>query len=380
MNENTQEMLGTMDAGKMAARYNILILIVFPLLAVLKLIGLMSFGWTIFAVAAAISVFAVVGSVAAVGANPLIMVFLSTLISASTILLVQRDGLLILIFPILIAMMYDDVNSIRLSFVFSIGAYVIVEGISFYFLQNFPTTGPIATGVILLIQLFVLLRLGLALVGKMKKKLETEKVFMESISELITNAKGLAEDIELEEVFGSENDTETPQTENIIDKVKRETAKILKYNKAIAEINQGQQEKDTVMEDITMLLALSDKLHVTLKELGEDLGELTGAVESIGEIIEEAKQMAAMAAVEEVAMKEKAPEVSAMAAGIGQLAHSAKTAAERLVDALQEIGKDGEKAVATVDRTYESVYTNLELINRNVETLLRWFVLKRGSL
>ena len=375
MNLKSQELMVTLEAGKIAARYNMLILLVFPALAILKLAGLMSFGWTIFAVGTGIAFLAVIGSVSAVGSKPIFMIVLSTIISACTILLVHRDGLLILIFPILIAMLYSDVGAIRLSFVFSVSAYVLVEGTSYYFLKEFPSPGVVASGVIMMIQLFLLLGLGQTLIDRMRKKLESERVFMESISELLANAKDLADDIEVDE-----KTKEGSPAKNIIDKVKNETAKILKYNKAIAEINKGAEEEDTVMEDITLLLALSEKLHKTLEDLGEDLGNLTGAIGSIGEIIEDAKEMAATAAVEEVAMREKAPEVSKMAEGVGLLAHGAKDAAERLVEALREIGKDGEKAVATVDKAYESVYTNLELINRNVEMLLRWFVMKRGSM
>ncbi len=371
MIEENAGIINKIEAGKMAARYNILILVVFPVLAVLRAFGLLSFGWPIYLAMLGIAFAAAVASIAAVGGRSGIMLTCSTVIIGTLLVLLHRDGILVLIFPILIAMLYDNVKLISLSFMFSVTAYVLAEGTTYYLMEGLPAPGIISTGVIMLVQLLVLLRMGQTLMKRMKNKLESERVFMESISELLTYTKGLAEDMEVEEENG-------PQ--DIIDKVGKETGKILKYNMAIQESEKKEGQQESITHDLGELSSLSDKLHETLTELEEDLGKLTGALGGISVIIEDAKSMSAGAAVEEVAMKEKAPEISAMAAEIGKMAFAAKEAAERLREALTDIGKDGEKAVATVDKTYEAVYVNLELINRNVETLLKWFVLKRGGI
>lgn len=359
--------MGDLAAGKMAARYHILILIVFPVLALLKAFAIVEFSWILFLICTGVALLAAGASVAAVGAKPASMLALSTIIVGSILVLLHRDGLLVLIFPTLIAMLYDKVKLIRLSFLFSLGAYILAEGIGFYFLPNVAPPGPVGTGIIMFVQLFILLNAGQTLTNRMTNKLETERVFMESISELLNSTTNLAEDMEM--------DVEKEGL-SMIEKVKIETGKILQFNRGIS--NLTEENTTEVRADISLLGTLSDRLYETLKELDEEILSLNGATEGIGTIIEDMKVMAAQAAVEEVAMKEKSPEISEKVAEIGQMAFDARVAAERLREAMLDIGKDGKNAVDAVDRTYESVYSSLELINRNVETLLKWVVLKRG--
>jgi len=151
---------------------------------------------------------------------------------------------------------------------------------------------------------------------------------------------------------------------------------VLKYNQVIGEISGDKEKKKTIVEDMSLLLNLSEKAINSFRELNSDIDKLSSSIEGIGDIIEDTKEMSAAASIQEIALKKKNPKLSNMARDIGNMAYGAKSAAERLILDFKEIQSDGMNAVKTLELTYETVYRNLELINRNVDILLRWVALK----
>lgn len=368
-------------AGKISAKYNLLILLIYPVVALLRALNLMDFDWFVFLGAGVIALLSALFSVAAIGNSAKIMCIFSAITSTALLLILHRDGMLILFLPILVAMLFDDVIAIRLSFLYSIFAFSISEGLNYFIFKAANYQGVLVTGLILFIELALLLSLGANLVDRVKRRFDQEKALIDNINELINNAKSLANEMGINK---EENDIESADDENetknnIIEKVRKETGKIFSYNRVIGEISGNEERKKTIIEDISLLLSLSEKVTCTIDELNADIDKLSSSIEGIGDIIEDTKEMTATASVQEIAMKEKNPEFSKMASNISNMAFGAKTAAERLVLDFREIQKDGMKAVDTVLLTYESVYRNLELINRNIDVLLRWVALKEDT-
>ncbi len=405
-----------LSAGRITAKYNMLSLMIFPIVAIMKFFDLVSFDWWVFAAATIVAVISVIASIIAIGSSAKILCTFSAIISTTLLLLLHRDGLLILFLPILVAMLFDDLVAIRLSFVYAMFAFLLVEGLNYYYLKDNSYNGIIVAGIAIFFQLIILLNFGANLIDRVKRKFNQEKALIDNINDLVKNAKSLADDIginsitddetsEIEEAnmyveeanmdreesilknkklnSGTEENLKNKKVNsknekhnNVIEKVRIETGKVLKYNQVIGEISGDKEKKKTIVEDMSLLLNLSEKAINSFRELNSDIDKLSSSIEGIGDIIEDTKEMSAAASIQEIALKKKNPKLSNMARDIGNMAYGAKSAAERLILDFKEIQSDGMNAVKTLELTYETVYRNLELINRNVDILLRWVALK----
>jgi methyl-accepting chemotaxis protein len=93
-------------------------------------------------------------------------------------------------------------------------------------------------------------------------------------------------------------------------------------------------------------------------------------------MIDESKLLSMNAAIEAENASSGGRGSAIVAMKVGKLADESVESATHIQDLLNSVVNDAENTVKSVAETYDEVYKSLELLNRTVETLIKWLMYK----
>ncbi len=292
--------------------------------------------------------------------------------------------------PIGFACMYFDVKLIRLSIVLSLLGFALgeaVNGMAAWGIDILPDSSSISIAVNSL-QFLIIAALLAAISQNALKMLSGAHSFYENINSLFSNIQGSSQSLEAAEGIISEGVSSLAASAD-----EEAGSSNAKARDIISNINKSMENaKDLIKHTQTMLKgkgrdAKAADEAAKLEEYGRNTRELIGRLseytdkikEDLGLIalmIDESKLLSANAAAEaeNASLNGRGSVIVAMK--VEKLADESTEAAVHIQELLNSVVKDAESTVNSVAQAYEEIFKSLELINRSVETLVKWLMYK----
>ncbi|HWR62497.1 MAG TPA: methyl-accepting chemotaxis protein [Clostridia bacterium] len=309
-------------------------------------------------------------------------------------------GLIVLLaVPIGFACMYFDMKLVRasavlsmLGFILEVAAGRLIDGRLAAFLESGRIIIAVDAAQILIIATL------LAVISRnVLKMLSSTHSFYENINSLLSGIQGssqsldAAEDVILQGVSslasGIEKNDEPAAAAEEAD------SSNAKVRDIISNINRSMENaKDLIRYTQTMLkgrgkdLKAGDeaaRLEEYCRNTKELVSKLSGYTDRIKEdlgliavMIDESKLLSVNAAAEAENAGSKGRGSVIVAMKVEKLADEAAESAVHIRELLNNVVNDAENTVKSVSQAYEEIFKSLELINRSVETLIKWLMYK----
>ena len=205
---------------------------------------------------------------------------------------------------------------------------------------------------------------------------------VDNISEIVTNANEAVDAIKQSETELSQTAAEMEYIEAVVeyettmDAVTAEGIELMHYNKAIVETApEAEATEIAVNNDAEELQESANKTKRNLEELKKNMEALQKAVKMISVMIDESNVLSIKASIE--AEKEPGKSKIAKAAEVKEKADEASDSSYKIKQILNGILKDAEHTVKSVEKTYDTTFQSLSTINRTVETLVKWMMVRK---
>lgn len=199
-----------------------------------------------------------------------------------------------------------------------------------------------------------------------------EDILLQGVSSLgVNNEKN--EDPTLGEEDASSSNTKVKTIISNINKSMENAKEIMKYTQTMLkgkgkEIKAG-DEAARIEEYTRNSRELITKLSKHTDKIREDLN-------LISVMIDESKLLSINAAAEAENASSGGKGSAIVAMKVEKLADESVESASHIQELLNSVVNDAENTVESVAKTYEEVFKSLELINRTVETLIKWLMYK----
>lgn len=309
------------------------------------------------------------------------------------------DFLVLPVIPVAFSCMYFDMKLIRNSVILSalgIALEAAAGGLMDRSFLAFMESSRISLAVNAL-QFVVIAAMLTVIAGNVLRMLTSTHSFYENINSLFTNIQGssqsldTAEEIILQGVSSlSAGEEKNGEAAAAAEEVSGSNAKV---REIISNINRSMENaKDLIRYTQTMLRGKSKDIKagdeaVRLEEYSRNTKELVSKLsgytnkikEDLGLIsimIDESKLLSVNAAAEAENASSKGRGSAIIAMKVEKLADESAESAVHIQELLNDVVKDAEGTVNSVAQAYEEIFKSLELINRSVETLIKWLMYK----
>jgi len=302
------------------------------------------------------------------------------------------------VIPVGFACMYFDMKLIRNSVLLSalgIALEAAAGGLVDRSFLAFMESSRIGLAVSVL-QLAVITALLAVIAGNVLKMLTSTHSFYENINSLFSNIQGSSQSLDVAEgiilqgvsalAAGAEKNGETAAAEETI-------GSNAKVREIIANINRSMENaKDLIRYTQSMLkgkgkdiragdeAARLEEYSRNTKELVSKLSGYTDKIKEdlglIATMIDESRLLSVNAAAEAENASYKGRGSAIIAMKVEKLADESAESAVHIQELLNAVLKDAEGTVNSVAQAYEEIFKSLELINRSVETLIKWLMYK----
>lgn len=306
---------------------------------------------------------------------------------------------MLLAVPIGFGCMYFDIKLIRISAILSILGLILGEAtsrVANWGLGIVVKDSQIGTAIYFL-QFGMVAALLIAISKSALKMQSNTHSFYENINSIFSNIQGSSQSLEAAEgiilqgvsslAANGEKNVEAASSED------EESSSNAKVRDIISNINKSMENaKDLIKYTQTMLKVKGKDLKAgdeaaRLEEYGRNTKELISKLSSytdkikedlslIAIMIDESKLLSLNAAAEAENASSKGRGSTIIAMKVEKLADESVESATHIQELLNNVVNDAENTVKSVAETYEEIFKSLELINRTVETLIKWLMYK----
>jgi methyl-accepting chemotaxis protein len=221
--------------------------------------------------------------------------------------------------------------------------------------------------------------------------------FYENINSIFSDIQGSSQRLEAAEGIISQGvsslTSNNEKTEELSPAEEEATSSNAKVRDIISNINKSvENARDLIKYTQTMLkgkgkdlkaedeIARIEEYGKNTKELISKLSNYTdkikGDLSLIAIMIDESKLLSLNAAAEAESASSKGRGSTIVAMKVEKLADESADSATHIQELLNSVVNDAENTVKSVGETYEEIFKSLELINRTVETLIKWLMYK----
>lgn len=242
-----------------------------------------------------------------------------------------------------------------------------------------------------IMQLGIVILLMTAIAKRALKMVSDTHSFYENINDIFSNANASAQNLEAAEGIllqgvnylgaAEEKPEEEPQASgaavrNIISNINKtmENAKeIMKYTQTML---RGKGKELTAADEMAKLEEYARSSKELIAKLAKNTDKVKENLSLISVMVDETKMISvnAAAAAENASSGGKGSVIIAMK--VEKLADESVGAATHIQELLNSVVNDAENTVEAVAKAYEEVFKSLELINRTVDTLIKWLMYK----
>lgn len=387
------------DVNDLIVKLFKIVLMLLVLAALLNFSGVISIPWLYFSVAAGISgiacVLPIVYRQLRIGSKVLkyINTYSTSVLMILCYICLQRNAVMLLLVPICLAASYFDgrliVHSVVLA-VLGLAAGEYLEGILGWNIPSYLYTGYYPT-ISYIIQIAVIGFMLYSIQKRANKMLFNTQSFYKNIDDLFSNAYATSQNLQsaeeklLQEVNslvagdgkGEELDAGVKSIITGINRTVENAKEIAKYTQTMLKASNDSGNSGLIKE------ADSEKIEEYSKKSKESIAILAKYTERIKEdlsllsiIIDESKLLSVNAAMEAENANSGGKGSAILAMKVEKLADQSVESASHIQEVLSSIVHDAESTVKSVTETYEEVLKSLELINRTVDTLIKWLMYK----
>jgi hypothetical protein len=308
-------------------------------------------------------------------------------------------AIMLLALPIGFACMYFDIKLIKHSAALSV--FGLILGEASRNVANWDFDAGLQSSHISIAVYFLQFGIAAALLIAISKRalnmLSNTHSFYENINNILSNAHASSQSLEVaeavllqgvntlednkeknEELLAAEEETLPSNTKvraiiSNINKSMENAKEIMKYTQTM----QRGKEKDLKAGDD---IARIEEYTKNSKELISNLSNYTDKIKEdlslISVMIDESKLLSLNAAAEAENASSRGRGSAIIAMKVEKLADESVESATHIQELLSSVVNDAENTVKSVAETYEEIFKSLELINRTVETLIKWLMYK----
>ena len=158
-----------------------------------------------------------------------------------------------------------------------------------------------------------------------------------------------------------------------INKSVENAREIMKYTQTMLK---GKSEDLNLKEEAAQIEEYSRNSRELILKLDQYTEKMKENLSLISIMIDESKLLSMNAAIEAENASSGGRGSAIVAMKVGKLADESVESATHIQDLLNSVVNDAENTVKSVAETYDEVYKSLELLNRTVETLIKWLMYK----
>lgn len=302
----------------------------------------------------------------------------------------NMDMIILLVIPIVLAGLYFDAKLIGHASVLSILGLILGQALSQGKNWNFATAAHI-------IQLSIAAVLLTAISKRAQNMLSNTHSFYENINDIFSGAYASSQNLKAAEdiLVQGVNSLSANREKNGGASVEEEEASSsnAKVRSIISNINKSMENAKEIMKYTqTMLKGKSKELKMadevtSIEEYARNSGEVISRLAKFSDkisedlslisiMIDESKLLSINAAAEAENASSGGKGSAIIAMKVEKLADESAESATHIQELLNSIVNDAENTMKSVAETYEEVFKSLELINRTVETLIKWLMYK----
>lgn len=309
------------------------------------------------------------------------------------------DFIVLTAVPIGFACMYFDMKLIRLSAALSM-LVLVLEAAAGRFIDGRPVAFLESSRIIIAVnaaQILIIAALLAVISRNALKMLSSTHSFYENINSLLSGIQGSSQSLDAAEgiilqgvsslasdigkndepaATAEEAGSSNAKAKDIISNINRsmENAKeLIRYTQTMLKGKgkdmKAENEAAKLEEYSRNTRELVSKLSGYTDRIKEDLG-------LIAVMIDESRLLSANAAAEAENAGSEGGGSVIVAMKVEKLADEAAESAVHIQELLNNVVNDAENTVKSVSQAYEEIFKSLELINRSVETLIKWLMYK----
>ncbi len=379
------------------------VLLLMPVLLVLKAMGILASPWIFVSVATAKGVLFCLIPILYRQLRMDVKMQKHLHIACSVVLISIAYGffhfavVLLWLLPIGFSCLYFDRKLIKLAAGLTLIFLLISELLYAYFGQTSATGGYTVylTTAAYAVQIAILAALFLSIAQRAEQMLQGTHGLYENINDLFSNAYVASQSLQqsgeklaasLEEL---EAERQEGEGENIdedshvgrfvlnLNRTVENAREIMKYTYAMAQAHpQEEKTEEGIRTDWQQMEEYTRKSKQVLAELAGYTGKIKEDLGMIAVIIEESQQLSANAAKEVEEASQGGEGSVILGLRVGELADESVKSAAHIQEVLDGIINDADITISAITETYEDTIKQLELINRTVETLMKWVMYK----
>lgn len=312
----------------------------------------------------------------------------------------NMDLIMLLVVPIGFACLYFDLKLVGYTAALSSLGLVLGEVLNIRANWSLATmdAGSYISIAASVLQLAIAAILSAAVVKNALKMFSNAQSFYKNINDIFSNMKASSQSLAAAEGkilqgAGSLNGNEEKKEEALpaaeedlssynaavrtiisnINKSVDNAREIMKYNQAIFTAK-GKDQK--IGDELTRLEEYKKSSAELVSKLSRYTDKIKEDLSLISVMIDESKQLSKNAAEEAENASSGGKGSAIIAMKVEKLADESAESASHIQELLNGVVNDAENTVKTVAETYEEVLKSLELINRSVETLIKWLMYK----
>ncbi|MHB1393517.1 MAG: methyl-accepting chemotaxis protein [Clostridia bacterium] len=308
--------------------------------------------------------------------------------------------IMLLAIPIGFACLYFDPKLISHSMTLSIFGLILGEALSGGANWSFATASQLSYLRITtyILQLGIAVLLLTAISKRALKMLSNTHSFYENIKDIFSNASAstqnlvAAEDILLQGVssLGINNDKNEEllpaEEEDILPSNTKVKAIISNINKSMENAKEIMKYTQTMLkvkgkdlkagDEVLRIEEYTRNSKELITKLAKYTDKIKGDLSLISVMVDESKLLSINAAAEAEHASSGGRGSAIVAMKVEKLADQSVESASHIQELLNSVVNDAENTIKSVAETYEEVFKSLELINRTVETLIKWLMYK----
>ncbi|NLK35658.1 MAG: hypothetical protein GX301_09520 [Gracilibacteraceae bacterium] len=298
--------------------------------------------------------------------------------------------IMLLVIPIGFACMYFDLKLISRSIGLSVLGIIIGEVLRVSSNWSFDTAAQnIYIRIILyFFQFGIAAALFMVVSRRALNILSSTHSYYENINNIFSNvqvsSQGLeaAEEVLLRSVstLNANNEEDVSSSNGVvrgivsnINKSVENAREIMKYTQTMLK---GKSEDLNLKEEAAQIEEYSRNSRELILKLDQYTEKMKENLSLISIMIDESKLLSMNAAIEAENASSGGRGSAIVAMKVGKLADESVESATHIQDLLNSVVNDAENTVKSVAETYDEVYKSLELLNRTVETLIKWLMYK----
>jgi hypothetical protein len=298
--------------------------------------------------------------------------------------------IMLLVIPIGLACLYFDIKLIRHSSALSVLGLILGEfldgGVSWAFTDTFQ--GINIEMAVYFVQFGIIAALLIAVSKRAMNILSNTHSYYENIDNIFSNvhasSKSLeaAEDILLQGISALEvNNEEDASASNntvkgIISNINKSMENAREIIKSTQTMFKSKNKDLKAGDEIARIEEYSRNSRELVSKLANYTDKINEDLRLISVMIDESKLLSVNAAAEAESASSGGRGSAIIAMKVQKLSDESIESATHIQELLNSVVNDAENTVKSVADTYQEVFKSLELINRTVETLIKWLMYK----